>query len=117
MERPYHEVYADFALSAQSLATMLIGVVLLSSDLRDKLVRQVLGLIWVLTGFTHYFNYLGGSFGVLMTLACVGQACALMVNWSNLLRPLDFCQLKVDMQRVNTTAAVLGASTLLVRPT
>lgn len=116
----YTEAYDSYVLSAQTLATLLIAVVMLSERLRDTLVINVLGLVWLLTGLTYYLDYLGGLYGVSMALLCALQAVAMIVNWAKLRErklcfTFDFCKFKVDLQSISTSASILGASTMLVK--
>jgi hypothetical protein len=118
MESPhYTEVYAGLCTSAQTLAALLVFAVLFGFG--ETVVYRVLGLIWAVTGLTFYLNYIGGLYGVLLTVACLWQASALLVNWASLVNckpsfAFECWKLRVDLSQVNTTSSVLGASTLLV---
>jgi len=89
---------------------------------RQRVVRPVLGLLWLGVALLYYWETVGGWVGVGMAGLCLGEAILLLVNieawWISrkLSLQVDYFPIVVDLKTLNSAIGCFGAFTLLVLP-
>lgn len=90
---------------------------------RQRVLRPVLGLLWLEIALLYYWETVGGWVGVGMAGLCLGEAILLLVNiedwWISrkFSVQVDYFPIIVDLRTLNSALGCFGAFTLLVLPT
>ena len=116
----FHANYPDLHdWSLLTAAALVLGATFVPWT-RQRLIRPVLGLLWVQIALLYYWETVGGWLGIGMAGVCLAEAILLLVNLEDLWISgkiglnIDYFPIIVNLKTLNSAIGCFGAFTLLV---